>query len=425
MLNKNPFDTTREHPIRHSMDDLRERYFRLMKIHGATVWDTIDGKELESLLDREDLLFETDEYIFATPRTLTMYWNIIDHLDFGERHFLIIGEPGAGKEVIANLIGKHTNKEIISVNCATLVDSLAEALLFGVSGAAGLNNVPKQGTTGFVGQADGKVLFLDEFFDAQPSVLPKLLRLLQDPRAYHRIGEADERILAQDTIIVAASNRYPTLKSLRKAVQTNQLRADLVERFPSRIEVPPLRQRKRELIKIADNILKRINNKMKAGNRNFPSSLTNNSANMLRFHPYSWPGNVRELSYFLTNQARLHRPNEDGDKLDISHHAIDALMTDMADLVDDVRTTTIGASEAIELSAWSKTETVRLRERQLVARLYLNMTNEGRNQVDERWVSEQCKSVLQTGNPSQRLQDGIRQNCKQIAQKVNALYQLS
>ncbi len=424
MPKPNPFEGSNSSPPKYSIEELQQKYFYLTKTYGAALWDTSDGKELESFLEREDLFIETGDYIFAAPRTITMYWDIVDHLNFGEKQFLLIGEPGTGKEAIANIISNHTKKKLVAVNCATLVDSLADSLLFGISEKSGLPNIPRKGTPGFVENADGQVLFLDEFFDAQPSVLPKLLRLLQEPRVYHRVGDANEQTLAEDTIIVAASNRYPTLKSLRQAIRTNQVRPDLIERFVSQVEVPSLQQRKKEIPRIANNLLKRIGCRSRKDNYIIPCSLSENAANTLRFHDHAWPGNVRELFHLLTSQARLHSRTEGGDQLDVPRHAIDALREGRMDLTHDVTQSTISSLETVALSAWSKTETVRLRERQLVAQLYLNMMNEGRNQVDERWVSEQCKSVLQTGNPSQRLQDGIRQNCKQIAQKVNGLYQL-
>src|SRR5690606_11495680 len=110
----------------------------------------------------------------------------------------------------------------------------------------------------------GQVLLLDEFFDAPPAVLPELLRLLQQ-RTFSRVGGHEETL--NDTVIVAASNRHPTRADLEAACENGSIRGDVVDRFSTVLEIPPLRERREELPILANTLLRKIWSAQPAGKR--------------------------------------------------------------------------------------------------------------------------------------------------------------
>jgi transcriptional regulator with GAF, ATPase, and Fis domain len=196
---------------------------------------------------------------------------------------LITGESGTGKEVIARCI--HANsprgqKVFVAVNCAALSPTLIESELFGHERGA---------FTGAVGQhlgrferAHGGTLFLDEIGELDGNLQAKLLRVLQE-RTFERVGGT--RQLTVDVRVIAATNR-----NLKQQVAEGKFREDLYYRlnlFP--IEVPPLRERRPDIVKLARFFLERAaRNLGKAG-----LALTAEAERVLV--EYDWPGNVREL----------------------------------------------------------------------------------------------------------------------------------
>lgn len=402
-------------PTTQSIPDLRQRYYFLRGTWGDDVWKSPEGKALLQELEREEITETTGDFVFSDPTTIIIFWELLDYLEQGFRNFVVVGERGVGKEVIANVIGLRSKQEIISVNCATLVDSLADALLFGISEKAGLPNVPKRGgTQGFVGAANGKVLFLDEFFDAPISVFPKLLRLLQEPRSYQRIGDPKELRLDEKTIIVAASNRYTTLSLLDAAMADGDVRSDLIERFQARLELPPLRARTREIGDIAKSLLKRL-----PGKKGF-HSLNETTVQSLRHSGHRWPGNVRELESLLAKHARQqhHVLPADG-ALNISEQAIRAWISDVErrEISSQWHATTSPSSDG--LSAWDAQGLRTLRLCQLLRFLLGKRTDAGLGQVDARWVSASLPPVLQVSNASQKLRDSLDLNINELTSLLN------
>lgn len=229
-------------------------------------------------------------------------------LDFGYRHVLLLGERGTGKSTIARAVADHLRRALTPVNCAVLPPSLAEAELFGsVKGAYTGASRDRPGLVGLA-QAGGReerpgVLFLDEFFDAPPDLFPGLLLLLQE-RTWRKVGgEAEHRF---EGWIVAASNRYPTRRSLDRACDEGRVRADLIDRFELIVEVPPLCRRREEIAAIAAQILEDWETEQRArhvpGVR--PCALDPDTEALLATLDHNWPGNVRELRTRLLDQVR-------------------------------------------------------------------------------------------------------------------------
>lgn len=399
-----------------SIADLRQRFYVLRAAWGEALWDSAEGKELLRELEREDIQESCGDFVFSDPQTILLLWDVLDHLEWGSRNLLVVGERGVGKEVIAKVIGHSRKQDVISVNCASLVETIAESQLFGIAKNAGVANVGREGKQGFVGDADGKVLFLDEFFDAPANIFAKLLRLLQQPRTYQRVGSSEAIFLDEKTIIVAASNRYPTITQLEAAMVGGDVRSDLIDRFQARVELPPLRARKREIGDIARSVLRRLPGPMRF------HSLDDNTTQALRHADYGWPGNVRELESIIATQARLQRhKSPEGGVLRISEQAIRAWLACAQRRDTSPRQANGVRSSSDGLSAWEPTKLRTLRLRQLLLALLAKRTNEGVVQVDTRWVSTSIAAVLKVDNVSQKLKDSLGLNIHELTSLLNEL----
>ena len=200
---------------------------------------------------------------------------------------LITGETGVGKEVVARRLHARSGRAdnpIVYVNCAALPDNLVESELFGhlkgaFSGAA-------QSRAGKFELAHGGTLFLDEIGEMPLAIQPKLLRALQSGEV-QRVGSDDYHRV--DVRIIAATNR-----DLGREVAAGHFRADLFHRlsvYP--IEVPPLRERGRDVLVLAGYFLEQ--NRQRCGMRAVRLDAGAREA-LLR---YQWPGNVRELEHVI------------------------------------------------------------------------------------------------------------------------------
>jgi NtrC-family two-component system response regulator AlgB len=200
-----------------------------------------------------------------------------------EATILLRGESGTGKGVVARTIHAHSRRAaapFVTVHCPSLSAELLESELFGhVRGAF---TGALRDTVGKVAVAEGGTLFLDEVGDLPPALQPKLLRLLQEKR-YERIGETQTR--ASDVRILAATNR-----NLEADAAAGKFREDLLYRINViEVTLPPLRQRHRDILPLAEHLLRFF-----AGQTGKPLTGFTEEAReaMLR---YPWPGNVREL----------------------------------------------------------------------------------------------------------------------------------
>jgi NtrC-family two-component system response regulator AlgB len=196
---------------------------------------------------------------------------------------LIGGESGTGKGVLAQAIHARSLRPtgpFVTVHCPSLSAELLESELFGHVKGAFTGAV--QDTVGKVAAADGGTLFLDEVGELPLALQPKLLRLLQEKR-YERVGEARTR--ASDVRILAATNR-----DLQVAVAKGAFREDLLYRLNViELVVPPLRQRRKDILPLADHLLDFFARQAAKPGLRFTDEARDA---LLR---YTWPGNVREL----------------------------------------------------------------------------------------------------------------------------------
>ena len=193
----------------------------------------------------------------------------------------LTGESGVGKEVAAQEFHEKSarkDKVFLPVNCSIL-GNLAKSELFGHS--RGAYTSANQSTRGYVGTADGGTLFLDEIGDLEPDVQTKLLRFL-DSGEYLRVGEATLR--HADVKIITATN-----KNLRQLCQQGKFRTDLYYRITGAVyQIPPLRERREDIIPLAQHFIKQLGRNNKRVYRFVPDALA-----ALRLQ--DWPGNARQL----------------------------------------------------------------------------------------------------------------------------------
>jgi len=221
---------------------------------------------------------------------------------------LLSGETGSGKEVVAQTIhssGARAGKPFVAVNCAAFPDTLLESELFGhVRGAFTGADREK---TGLFELANGGTLFLDEIGETSGLLQAKLLRVLQE-REVRPVGGS--RLRKVDVRVVAASNRDLYAEAVRGA-----FREDLYYRLAVLpIEVPPLRQRTRDILPLAEYFLA-----LHGKGEHKPDCRLSPSAHPLLL-AHDWPGNVRELENEMLRALALADPGDWIGAADLSEH---------------------------------------------------------------------------------------------------------
>jgi NtrC-family two-component system response regulator AlgB len=206
---------------------------------------------------------------------------------------LLRGENGTGKSVLArrlHQLSARRDRAFVVVNCPTLSEELLAGELFGHAKGAFTGAVRDQ--AGRVEAAEGGTLFLDEIAELPPALQAKLLRFVQD-KEFERIGENQTR--RADVRIVAATNR-----DLDAEVKAGRFREDLLYRLNTfELEVPPLRERREDVVPLARRFLSFFSRKSVAA-RPAPELTAEAEGALLR---HEWPGNVRELRNAIERAA--------------------------------------------------------------------------------------------------------------------------
>lgn len=196
---------------------------------------------------------------------------------------LICGESGVGKGLVAKLIAlcsARYNKPFVTVNCGAIPEQLMESELFGYTGGA-FTGAFREGKIGLAEAANGGILFLDEIGEMPVSLQSKLLTFLETKEIV-KVGDIKPKKL--DVRVIVATN-----KNLLDMVQKDIFREDLYYRINvAPIEIAPLRERKEDIILLANTILKEMNQK-NTTNKRFTREIIDH------FIEYDWPGNVRQL----------------------------------------------------------------------------------------------------------------------------------
>lgn len=200
---------------------------------------------------------------------------------------LITGENGTGKELVARAIhlnSKRTDKPFVEVNCAAIPEELIESELFGHEKGSFTGATTQR--RGKFDQAHQGTLFLDEIGDMSLKTQAKVLRILQE-RKFERVG--GNKTIEVDVRVIAATN-----KDLNKEIAEGNFREDLYYRLNViPFHVPPLRERKADISRLATHFLEYFCSK-----ESRESKVLDDEA-MQVIKNYSWPGNVRELKNLI------------------------------------------------------------------------------------------------------------------------------
>jgi two-component system, NtrC family, response regulator AlgB len=206
---------------------------------------------------------------------------------------LFRGESGTGKGIFAHALHRQSPRHdhpFVTVNCPTLSEELLASELFGHVKGAFTGAVRDQ--VGRVEAADGGTLFLDEIAEVSPNLQAKLLRFLQE-KQFERLGDNHTR--HADVRVIAATNR-----NLEEDVTRGRFREDLLYRLNVlEITVPPLRERREDILRLGNRFLAFFGSKSKR------LTLTLSPAAEQALLAYPWPGNIRELRNVIERVAIL------------------------------------------------------------------------------------------------------------------------
>jgi len=208
---------------------------------------------------------------------------------------LICGESGTGKELVAEAIHNYSQrkeKPFIVVNCAAIPENLLETELFGHERGAFTGATGRK--TGRFEMAEGGSIFLDEIGELSPALQSKLLRVLQE-RTFERVGGAET--IRGNFRVIAATNR-----DLEASVRERVFREDLFYRLNVvRIPIPPLRERRSDIVTLAEHFLRTYSSK------NGLSAVGFSDEAVLLLQNYFYPGNVRELENMVERAILMAR----------------------------------------------------------------------------------------------------------------------
>jgi DNA-binding NtrC family response regulator len=225
---------------------------------------------------------------------------------------LIVGETGAGKELVARAIHSQSDRRkqaLVSVNCGAFANNQIESDLFGHE--RGAFSGALQMKKGLIEAANGATLFLDEIGELPLDAQARLLGVLQD-NEIRRVGS--NKVIKIDVRVLAA-----TQKNLAKMVADKSFREDLYYRLNVfEINLPPLRERGSDIRLLADTVLTRM------AQRTHSKSMTFSEDAYEQMLYYPWPGNVRELENVIERAVILNR----GIDIEAEHLALNTLETD-------------------------------------------------------------------------------------------------
>jgi transcriptional regulator with GAF, ATPase, and Fis domain len=252
------------------------RYQEILKLK-----DMLDAENREL---RQELSYISGDEIIGAEFGLKRVMEMVRQVAPIDSPVMLMGETGAGKEVIANAIHYLSSRKdgpFIKVNCGAIPDNLVDSELFGHEKGAFTGAIAQK--RGRFERADKGSIFLDEIGDLPLQAQVRLLRVLQN-KEIERVGGTGP--IPVDVRIITATHR-----NLEEMIGSGQLREDLWYRlntFP--IMIPPLRQRKEDIAALVHHFIERKSKELKIHTAPAIAART-----IERFKAYHWPGNVREL----------------------------------------------------------------------------------------------------------------------------------
>ena len=311
---KNKSDKGQRDPLQHYVDQLSiiaamiSQAVRLRQLaHEESTKTPLDNKTADKQSKQKRYTDEHNEEtiseeerpanIIGNAKPMISLFKMIDKIAKTNATTLILGESGVGKELVASAIhfkSHRSDNTFIKFNCAALPESIVESELFGhEKGAFTGASATRQGRFEL---ADKGTIFLDEVGELSLSIQAKLLRIIQE-KEFERVGGS--KTIKVDVRVIAATNR-----NLEELIRNGLFREDLYYRlniFP--ITVPPLRERKTDILLLADYFVEKYN---KANHKGVRRISTTSIDMLMRYH---WPGNVRELQNCMERAVILSEDN--------------------------------------------------------------------------------------------------------------------
>jgi DNA-binding NtrC family response regulator len=335
-----------------------------------------DSGVLQLLRSQSSISLEHNNIVGNSPQIRKIF-EIIKKIAKSNASILITGETGTGKELIASLAHYNSlraKQSFVKVNCAALQENLLESELFGHEKGA-FTSADRQ-RIGRFEQANDGTLFLDEIGDMSPGTQAKVLRVLQE-QEFERLGGM--KTIKVDVRIIAATN-----KNLKEAITSNTFREDLYYRLNTvSIETPALRERKEDVLPLANFFAKKYSEELK-------KSITGFTPQAVKYlNRHNWPGNIRELQNAIERAVLMAESNLIGvEDLSLSPANGDGLSIDAIGIkippsgikLDDLERTTI--IEALKMTNWVQKDAAELLG---VSRRVLNYKVKIHNITHDRW----------------------------------------
>ena len=258
------------------------------KLPAASLKDAQSGSNLQP---------DSTDFVASSP-ALANALNLASRVAKTDASAMLMGESGVGKELFAKFIHKNSPRKdgpFIAINMAAIPENLIESELFGFEkGAFTDASAMKKGQFEL---ASGGTLFLDEIGEMPLNLQPKLLRAIQE-REITRLGAT--KSIKIDVRIVSATNA-----DLPELIQSGKFREDLFYRLNTvPVAIPPLRERKEEILPIAERFLKQSCEEFSLGAKSFSEAAVKELEN------YDFPGNIRELISVVQRAAILSEGEE-------------------------------------------------------------------------------------------------------------------
>jgi two-component system response regulator AtoC len=275
-------------------------------------------------VESEQGRYDFGRIVTHSPATINMLEVARKAAEADRTTVLIQGESGTGKGVLAKAIhyaSPRSSMPLLEINCAALPDALLESELFGYEPGAFTD--ARRRKEGLLERASGGTVFLDEIGNMSASVQAKILRVLEEG-TFMRLGGTST--IKVNIRLIAATN-----DNLKNAVSQGRFREDLYYRINVvQLYIPPLRERKEDIVPLALEILQQLNRELKKAFTGFTPA----AGDLLEEYP--WPGNIRELrnvlerTMILSAQGEIdatHLPEEIRDQ-HVEKHALEAFSED-------------------------------------------------------------------------------------------------